>query len=377
MKFIPLMVPDIREEDIEAVVRVLRSGMLVQGEQVAALEKQFAEYTGASHAIAVSNGTASLHLALVALGVGPGDEVIVPAFSYVATANVVELVGATCAFVDIDPNTFNIDASKIEEAVTPRTKAIIPVHEFGLACDIEQVMAVARKHNLAVIEDAACALGAFQNGRHVGTFGDIGSFSLHPRKAITSGEGGVITTENPELARKLRILRNHGIEMQHQKMEFVEAGFNYRLTEMQAALVLSQFGRFKEIYEIKQKLAEQYFRALKDNKLLRLPVVPTGKTHSWQTFHTIVDEKVDRDKVIKLLREQGIGTNYGAQCIPSQQHYQKKYQLNACTLYPHAYRAFRSGLALPLYPLMTKDDVEAVGGGVKAAEKVMDKVKYS
>jgi dTDP-4-amino-4,6-dideoxygalactose transaminase len=360
MKFIPLMVPDIREEDIEAVARVLRSGMLVQGEQVAALEKRFAEYTGASHAIAVANGTASLHLALVALGVGPGDEVIVPAFSYVATANVVELVGASCVFVDIDRATFNIDVSKIEEAVTPRTKAIIPVHEFGLSCDLEMVVEIARKHNLAVVEDAACALGAFHQGRHVGTFGEIGSFSLHPRKAITSGEGGVITTNDPELARKLRILRNHGIEMQNQKMEFVEAGFNYRLTEMQAALVLSQFGRFEEILEEKQILAKAYFDGLQGLKQIELPVIPAGKTHSWQTFHVVVADSSDRDAVISELRENGVGSNYGAQCIPAQQYYQGKYSLASESLFPNASRAYRQGLALPLYAGLSGEDVARI-----------------
>ena len=182
MDFIPLARPGINEEDIQRAVEVLRSGMLVQGKNVDAFEKAFAKFHGVEHAIAAANGTATLHLALIASGIGKGDEVIVPAFSYVATANAVELVGATPVFVDIDIATFNIDVSKIEEKITSSTKAIIPVHEFGLACDIEKVCQIASQNNLLVIEDAACALGAVQNSKPVGSFGQWGSFSLHPRK---------------------------------------------------------------------------------------------------------------------------------------------------------------------------------------------------
>jgi perosamine synthetase len=244
-KFLPLAKPDIREEDIALVNEVLRSGMLVQGVYVEKLEEAFALFHNVKHAIAVSNGTATLHLALHVLGIGPGDEVIVPAFSYVATANVVELVGATCVFADIEERTFNIDVRRIEEKITPRTKAIIPVHEFGLACDIEAVCALAAKHNLHVIEDAACALGAAQNGKPVGSFGIMGSFSLHPRKSITSGEGGLLLTNDDHIAARLRQLRNHGIRMENAQMNFVDAGFNYRMTDFQAALAWSQFQRLE------------------------------------------------------------------------------------------------------------------------------------
>ena len=179
-KFIPLMLPDIRQQDIEAVVNVLQSGMLIQGAKVKELETDLERFLNVKHAIAVANGTASLHLALVALGIGKGDEVIIPAFSYVATANVVELVGATPKFVDIEIKTFNINVDLIEQAITAKTKAIIPVHEFGLACDITKVCEIAKKHNLFVIEDAACALGASENGKFAGTFGHLGSFSFYP-----------------------------------------------------------------------------------------------------------------------------------------------------------------------------------------------------
>src|SRR5687768_3673234 len=205
-KFIPLMVPDIQKQDIDAVVKVLQSGMLIQGSKVEELETNIARYVGVKHAIAVANGTAALHLALIALGIGPGDEVIAPAFSYIASANVIELVGATPIFVDIDINSFNINTNLIEQTISKKTKAILPVHEFGLACDIAKICELGKKYNLLVIEDAACALGARENGKFTGSFGNVGTFSFHPRKAVTSGEGGMLVTNDAKLAARLRIL---------------------------------------------------------------------------------------------------------------------------------------------------------------------------
>jgi perosamine synthetase len=367
-KFIPLMVPDIQQQDIDAVVKVLKSGMLIQGSKVDELERNIARYLGVKNAITVANGTATLHLALVALGIGSGDEVIIPAFSYMATANVVELVGATPIFVDIDIKTFNIDTTLIEKSISSKTKAIIPVHEFGLACDINEICAIAKKHNLFVIEDAACALGAQENGKFVGTFGDVGSFSFHPRKAVTSGEGGMLVTDNNHLARKLRILRNHGIEIQGGKMEFVEAGFNYRLTDFQAALVNSQFQRFDTILQYKEGLSKIYLKALSGSRHFQLPQFGSNKKHTWQSFHIVLEESIDRNKLIENLKQAGIGANYGAQCIPYQQFYQKKYNLNCERLFPKALMAFKKGIALPLYEKLMEEDLE------KISEKLNDLV---
>src|SRR5688572_669746 len=359
MEFIPLTSPDLRDEDIDAVVKVLRSGMLVQAQNVADFENAMVSFTKSGQAIAVSNGTATLHLALVALGIGSGDEVIVPALSYVATANVVELVGATPVFVDVDLDTFNINVAEIESKITAKTKAIIPVHEFGLACDIEKVMQIAEKHNLHVIEDAACALGATQNKKHVGSFGTFGSFSFHPRKAISSGEGGIVTTANEALAAKIRILRNHGVEMQNGKMEFVAAGFNYRMTDFQGALVNSQLKRVPDILKYKNELAEVYFNEITHSGI-KLPVVPKDRNHTWQTFHVILDSGFNRDMVIAELKEKGIGTNYGAQCIPAQKYYLGKYGLDSAKLFPNALRAFESGLAIPIYEKLGKEQISHV-----------------
>jgi dTDP-4-amino-4,6-dideoxygalactose transaminase len=354
-KFIPLARPAILEGDIALMNEVLRSGMLIQGIYVQKLENSFAEYHDVKHAIAASNGTATLHLALKALGIGPGDEVIVPALSYIATANVVELVGAKTVFVDTEPACFNIDPDLVEEKITSNTKAIIPVHEFGLACDIEKIMFIANKYRLHVIEDAACALGAKQNGKAVGSFGVLGSFSLHPRKSITSGEGGVLLTNNDKLATKLRQLRNHGIEMTDGKMNFVEAGFNYRMTDFQAALAWSQFQRLDTILEKKKQIADIYFSRVSNPKLT-LPFIPPDRNHTWQTFHLLLPDDLDQTEVISSLKEKNIGTNYGAQCIPAQTYFQRKYGLNARQIFPNAYRAWTKGLAIPFYENLSKDD---------------------
>ena len=357
--FIPLARPDIREEDIDLVNEVLRSGMLVQGPFVQKLEEAFADYHNVKHAIAVSNGTATLHLALKVLGIGPGDEVIVPAFSYVATANVVELVGATCVFVDIDKTSFNLDVKEIEQKITSKTKAIIPVHEFGLACDIETVCAIARKYKLHVIEDAACALGAKQNGKLVGTFGILGSFSLHPRKSITSGEGGILLTNDDEIAKKIRQLRNHGIDMANGSMNFEEAGFNYRMTDFQGALAWSQFQRLDETLNYKNELAAIYFSSIK-NKKIKLPEIPADRNHTWQTFHLLLESTLDQKQSIEALKLNSIGSNYGAQCIPAQTYYRKKYRLDAANIFPNAYLAYTKGLAIPIYERLTKEDISYI-----------------
>ena len=355
-EFIPLARPDIRDEDIALMNSVLKSGMLVQGEYVAKLEKCFADFHHVKHAIAVSNGTASLHLALKVLDIKEGDEVIVPAFSYVATANVVELVGATPVFVDIDLVSFNIRTELIEQKITSRTKAIIPVHEFGLACDIESICAIADKYGIYVIEDAACALGATQNGKPVGGFGILGSFSLHPRKSITAGEGGVLLTNDDSKAQQLRQLRNHGIEIEDNNMVFVKAGFNYRMTDFQAALAYSQFKRLEDILEYKNKLAGIYFSSVKTPKVI-LPGLFTGRNHTWQTFHLLLDESLDQKEIIKRLKQKGIGTNYGAQCIPAQIYYREKYNLSADKLFPSAYKAYKKGLAIPIYERLSEENI--------------------
>ncbi|PCJ67958.1 MAG: glutamine--scyllo-inositol aminotransferase [Bacteroidetes bacterium] len=358
-RFIPLAKPNILESDIENVAKVLRSGMLVQGTEVLNLEKELADFLNVKHVICLSNGTATLHTALMVLDIKEGDEVIIPALSYVATANVIERVGATPIFVDVDERSFNIDVTEIEAAITSRTKAIMPVHEFGLVADIGEIKRISDKHNLFLIEDAACALGSSENGKMAGTTGEFGSFSFHPRKAITSGEGGCLCTNDDKLAEKARILRNHGIDMSSGEMTFVEAGLNYRMTDFQAALLKGQLERVKDTLSYKSDLSDCYNRSL-TNPNITVPIVKGTKTHAWQTYHVLIESPLERDQMISKLKEKGIGTNYGAQCMPAQEFYFKKYKLDSKSLFPNAYKAYTQGLALPLYELLTIQDIEYI-----------------
>lgn len=356
---IPLSRPDITEDDIARSAEVLRTGMLVQGRVVEGFETAVSEFLGGVHVRAVANGTAALQLALLALGIGPGDEVVVPAFSFVATANVVELVHARPVFVDIDIATYNIDVARIESAITTRTKAIMPVHEFGLACDIEAVRAIAERHGLAVVEDAACALGALAGGRQAGTFGTLGCFSLHPRKAVTSGEGGLVVTSRAAYAEQIGLLRNHGIADRDGGKEYVLPGFNYRLTEFQAALVASQFTRLPRNLEYRRALATVYESCL-DGTRLRKPTAPADRVHAWQTYHVLLDSTIDRRVLMQRLQDVGIQTSLGAQCIPAQQYYRCTYGFDAPREYPAAFRAWRHGLALPMSERLSKSDIQYV-----------------
>tara|TARA_B100001094_G_C18147121_1_gene781436 strand:- start:174 stop:1289 length:1116 start_codon:yes stop_codon:yes gene_type:complete len=359
MKNIYLANPSITDHEIKDVVKVLKSGMLVQGKIVSEIEGIISKLTGSLYPSMVSNGTATMHIALKILGVGKGDEVIVPAFSYVATANVVELVGAKPIFVDVELDSFNINTDLIRAAITPKTKAIIPVHEFGLAANMTEVMKIAEEFNLFVVEDAACAIGASWKNKHVGTYGDFGSFSFHPRKSITSGEGGCIICNSKENDRMVKILRNHGIELSNGQMDFVEAGFNYRLTDFQAALLKGQFERLAETLVAKKALAEVYFKKIKTDKIT-LPSIPKGATHSWQSFHIITKTKEDRDGLKQYLADNKVFANYGAQCIPDCTYYLNKYNLDSKTSFSNAYKAYTCGLVLPLYEKLEESDIVRV-----------------
>jgi dTDP-4-amino-4,6-dideoxygalactose transaminase len=358
-KYTQLASPDIRFTDIITVLRVLGSGMLVQGSKVKKVENMLATFLDTPNASLVSNGTASLHIALVMLGVGPGDEVIVPAFSYVATANVVELVGATCIFADINLDTFNIDVTNLESLISEKTKAIIPVHEFGLCADMTAIMEIANKYKISVIEDAACAIGATHKGQKAGTIGDFGSFSFHPRKSITSGEGGCLIASSKDKSDHVKCLRNHGISVSSKNMDFIDAGFNYRMTDIQAALLLGQLSRLEKSLQSKRKIAAKYLSKIKNSKV-KLPSVPNDSEHSWQTFHVLLQSEESRDQLSTHLLQDTIKTNYGAQCIPAMTYYRNKYCWNAPEKFPNAFRAFTCGLAIPIYNKLTRQQVNTI-----------------
>ncbi len=352
---IRLAKPHIPVAAIAAVVEVLKSGDLVQGKYVKEFEQKLMEYLDIENAVVVSSGTAALHLSLIALGIGQGDEVVVPAFTFPATANVVELVGAKPVFVDINLDDYCIDTKKIEEVITERTKAIMPVHEFGQAAKMDDIAQIAHKHNLRVVEDAACALGAEFNHQKVGTFGDFGCFSFHPRKAITTGEGGVVVTNSDRLAQKIRSGRNHGISSLNSGLAFNNVGLNYRMTDFQAVLGLYQLEKIEQFNRKRMKLARDYDENLADVGWLKAPATFGNRKAIYQTYHLLVDEKIDRSDLIDYLKQNSIEANLGAQALNWLPYYRRKYSFKDVD-FANADTAFKQGLALPIGEHLEIDD---------------------
>lgn len=322
---IRLAVPSIEEDDLLAVREALASGYLVQGPRVAQFEREVAGYVGAKHAVAVTNCTSALLLALMALEVGAGDRVAVTAYSWPATANAIALCGAEPVFVDVDPETFNMSPSSLEEALKrERVKAVLPVHAFGCMADMPQILAAAKRHGLPVVEDAACALGAELDGRRAGAWGVMGCFSFHPRKAITTGEGGMIATDDDALARRLRALRNHGQDPEVASPDFIMPGHNMRLTEFQAALGSSQLGKIERIIERRRAHASLY-DALLAGTVLRSPRALAGSRHVYQSYVISLPPEVapHRAAIISTLRERGIETTIGTYHMPLTSYFRR------------------------------------------------------
>lgn len=367
---IRLSKPDLREEDIVRAVEVLRSGMLVQGENVAVFERKLESFASLPHAVAVSSGTAALHLALKALGIGPGDTVLAPAFTFPATANVIETLGAETALCDVDPVLYVVTPEAVAERIAAlkgrQLKAVMVVHEFGYPARIAEIADLCRRHGLRLVEDAACALGTVADGHHPGHYGDAACLSFHPRKAITTGEGGAVLTQWADLAEKIARLRNHGMVLTDAEFDFQDAGLNYRLTDFQAALALGQLDRFGNELAQRRILAEIYRRELRDVQSIALPDIPAG--HSLQSYMAVLDVRTSRDEVIRALAEAGIQANLGAQALNCLAYYRNKYGLdeNSC---PVATRLYRSGLALPLYGALTADDVQGIAARLRAVVK--------
>lgn len=377
---VPIARTSLLESEVQSVLEPLKNGWLVQGPKVKEFEDKWSNFTGAKHSIAVTSCTSGLHLSLAALGIQPGDEVIVPAFTWISTANVVEHLGAKVVFCDIDLNTFNIDVFQLEKKISPNTKAIIPVHLFGLSADIDPILNLAKQHKLWVVEDAACGFGARYKGQHVGTFGDTGSFSFHPRKAITTGEGGMITTNNDELAEKLKRLRDHGAAMSDLQRhlgarpyllaDHPDAGYNQRMTDLQAALGSAQMDRAKEIIRERQRLAEIYDDAFKSLSWLKTPSKIIQYEHGYQSYPCLfrpVSLNLDssaqvheqRNKWMDQLQQIGISTRPATHAVHMLSFYREKYGLKPQD-YPNAYIANDCSISLPLFHGITAEEQQFV-----------------
>jgi len=384
---IPITKAVFDETDFAIIQEPLKSGWVVQGKYVQEFEALFSAFTGVRNSVAVSSCTTGLHIAVAALGLKPGDEVLVPAFTWIATANVVEHLGAKPVFVDVDLRTFNIDPVHAAAAITSRTVGMIPVHLFGLAADMDPLLAIAKRSGLWVLEDAACAFDCWYKNRHVGCFGNLGAFSFHPRKAITTGEGGMITTSDDSLAALCRTLRDHGasktdLERHHQQYSFLLAeykhlGFNFRLTDIQGALGVAQMRKADRIQAGRKAVGEWYDDLLADIDWLSLPFSHPDYGHGIQSYVCLfqpeypsldtVERLFDRrNAMMATLEAQGIITRQGTHAPPHLAYYRDKYGYQPND-FPNAYLAERVSISLPVYAGMTPSECEQVVAALKAA----------
>ncbi len=366
---IPVARPCFGLEEEQAVLEVLRSGWVSQGPRVVEFEKRFAEYVRAQHAVAVSSCTTALHLALLAAGIRPGDEVLCPSFSFIATANAIVYAGATPVFVDIDRETYNLSPTAIAKAITPKTRAILAVHQIGLPCAVDEILAIAKQHKLQVVEDAACAIGSEYQGRRIGLPHSLmACFSFHPRKILSTGEGGMITTNDAGIAARLRRLRQHGMTVsdlaRHAARSVVfesyeEVGYNYRMTDLQAAIGLVQLRRLDEFLTQRRHMAARYSKRLAALGWLTPPKVPEGCLHNFQSYMVRMQPTapVTRNDLMQQLLERGISTRRGIMAIHHEAPYRgPQWEQNL----PETDTACQETLVLPLYHQLTEKEQDCV-----------------
>jgi len=374
---IQIALPSIGDEEWHAVREPLQSGWLTQGPKVSAFEKAFAERHGVRHALAVTSCTTALHLALASLGIGPGDEVIVPAFTWVATANAVLYCGATPVLCDVDPLTYNVSVESLLAKVTPRTKAVIPVHLFGLCAPIDDLRRALPAH-VSIVEDAACAAGAALGDRSAGGLGDFGCFSFHPRKSITTGEGGMLTTNDDALAARAQILRSHGASISEEQRhagpqpyllpDFDELGFNYRMTDLQAAVGLVQLTKLDAFIDERTRWADYYREALAELPWLRQPAKPQAGRHALQAYVTTIDPErapLPRNVLMARLHEVGVATRPGTHAVHMLGYYRDRFGYRPDD-FPGARDCERNTMAIPLHNRMSEDDYAYVVECIRA-----------
>lgn len=371
--------PDTGEQEWLSVKECITSGWLTQGPKVKEFEQQFAQQHQVQSALATTSCTTALQLILAALDIGPGDEVIVPAFTWIATANVVVHCGATPVFADVNRDTNNIEPAEIARCITSKTRAVIVVHLFGLCADVDAVEAVLPQH-ITLIEDAACAAGASYKGRMAGSLGHAGAFSFHPRKIITTGEGGMLTTNDSNLASRADILRNHGASISedqrhqgpkpHILPEFEHLGFNFRMTDLQGAIGLVQLAKLQRYIQQRQQYVSLYCRLLNELEWLKLPTIPAHGQHSWQAFVLYVKPEqapVQRNEIMEILQSQGIATRPGTHAVHMQKYYAQRYSLQPQD-FPAARDCHNNTLAIPLHNRMTEQDVEYIAQTIRLLE---------
>jgi perosamine synthetase len=374
---IPIAMPHLDTNEADAAREAVLSGWVSQGPQVAAFEHEFAALVEAPYACAVSSCTNALHLALTAVNIAPGDEVITASHSFIATANCIKYRGATPVFVDIDPETYNIDQVRVAEAVTPRTRAILVIHQMGMPCDLTALVALAKRHGIVLIEDAACAAGSQiridEKWDRIGKpHGDIACFSFHPRKVITTGEGGMLTTSNPEFDRKFRLLRQHGMSVpdtvRHGSRQvifedYLMVGFNYRMTDVQAAIGRKQLERLPELIARRRAIASRYAELLGNIEGLRLPFEPSWARSNWQSYCVRLPDRVDQKTLMQSLLDRGIATRRGIMCSHRELPYsgnRQHHDLRQSEL------AQDHCILLPIYAQMKEDDLEQVADALRS-----------
>ncbi|RJP70108.1 MAG: DegT/DnrJ/EryC1/StrS family aminotransferase [Candidatus Abyssobacteria bacterium SURF_17] len=357
---IPLCKPYLSQDEEIAALEVLRSGWLMQGEKVSDFERLVAGYVGVNYAVAVNSGTSALLLALLAVNLKAGDKIIMPSHSFVATANSAVLCGGEPVFADIGQNGYTIDPAAIGPAIDSQMRALMVVHQIGYAAEMDRILSLARQHGLAVVEDAACSLGSSYRGRQTGSFGEVACLSFHPRKVITTGEGGMVLTDSEEIGQTVRCLRNHGLGDARTPASTgcLRPGFNYRLTDVQAAIGIAQFGKLHEILRLRRRLAARYREILSGISALWLPAEVEHSMPNYQSFAVeVADTSIDRDALIGRMTARGIECRPGIQPIHLEPAYADKY---GNVRLPETMRAARNSFFLPLYPAMTEEEQDIV-----------------
>lgn len=368
---IPIARPFLGREEEDAAAAVIRSGWVSQGPKVKEFEDMFAEYVGSKYAVATTSCTTALHAAFVVSGIRRGDEVIVPSLSFIATANSVVHAGAVPVFADVDPETCNVTAETIERVITPKTKVVMPVHQMGLPVDLDPIMDICKKRGLILIEDAACAVGSEYKGKRIGGHGNTACFSFHPRKVITTGEGGMITTDSHDLAEMLRRIRHHGMSVSDMERhtssrivleKYPEIGYNYRMTDIQAAIGLEQLKRLPFIIKKRREIADVYSRELSSIQYITLPKIPDYAFHNYQSYWIELHQPapLSRDALMQSLLDMGISTRRGIMAVHMEECYQNK-KLSLL----ETERITKNSVLIPIYPSMTSEECEYLLSSLK------------